>query len=61
MKMKSMIEVIGLKFKSGNSVPVSRAVVTKEEWEQLLVELKVPIADDPVSTFAEGAKYEQRT
>lgn len=54
----SMIEVIGKKFKSGNSVPVSQAIVTKKEWDMLLEELKEPISNDPTSSFVEGGKYE---
>lgn len=31
----NIIEQIDLKFTSGNDVPVSRAVLTKEEWEEV--------------------------
>lgn len=36
MKNGKLIKVVDSRFKSGNSIPVERAYVTKKEWDQIL-------------------------
>lgn len=45
MKYHEALDRLGLKFTSGNSVPVERATITREEWEAL--SLPVIITRDP--------------
>lgn len=37
------IDQITARFQSGNSVPVDRAYITKEEWEEVQAEIKVSV------------------
>lgn len=61
------IESIDQKFKSGNDVAVSRAIVTREEWEAVKAELFTPeqvrdacekeLESWPESDFKDAAKH----
>lgn len=47
MVPKALLVDIGLKFESGNSVPVTRVTITEEEWSEVMRSAK-PVRDEPV-------------
>lgn len=42
MTLEQALESLRLKFTSGNSVPVNRAPITREEYETILAHIKEP-------------------
>ena len=42
MTLEEALESLALKFTSGNDVPVSRAPITREEYDAILAHIKEP-------------------
>jgi len=62
MNLKEVVELMDLRFKSGNSIPADRAHIKVEEWEILREALipKIPTfheRDDMVQHTEEMKKY----
>ncbi len=60
--MSNIMAKLGLKFTSGNSVPVSRAMITREEYLELVAEvqmLKILLGEARCSNcYGDGANYD---
>lgn len=52
MEFSEAYQNLFLKFKSGNDVPVTRATITREEWEAVSEELRK--LDRIISEFCES-------
>lgn len=46
MTIQSLIETFNLRFTSGNSTPVERTHITKEEFDLLMKYVKLPVICD---------------
>jgi len=50
--MKDILEELALRFRSGNSVPVERAHLKRDEWGELLVRISLENTKDVAATVA---------